>query len=63
MSPEMLSSQVGPEADVWAAGVMAYQLLCGNFPFNDWKVRGSAHIRLEGLYTDWKAFSSLMGEG
>ena len=38
MSPEMLSSSVGPEADVWSAGVMAFQLLCGNFPFNDWKV-------------------------
>ena len=36
MAPEMLSSQVGPGVDVWAAGVMAYQLLSGAFPFNDW---------------------------
>eukprot|EP00798_Chlamydomonas_sp_ICE-L_P012361 gene12361-15542_t len=37
MSPEMLSSETGPPSDVWAAGVMTYQLLSGNFPFNDWK--------------------------
>jgi len=35
MSPEMLSSRVGPECDLWAAGVMMYQLLSGRFPFND----------------------------
>jgi len=35
MAPEVLSSKVGPEADVWAAGVMAYQLLTGRFPFDD----------------------------
>ena len=35
MAPEVLSSKVGPEADLWAAGVMAYQLLTGRFPFDD----------------------------
>ena len=35
MAPEVLSSTVGPPADVWAAGVMAYQLLCGFLPFDD----------------------------
>jgi calcium-dependent protein kinase len=35
MAPEMLSSSVTPAVDVWAAGVMAYQLLTGDFPFND----------------------------
>jgi len=35
MAPEVLSSKVGPEADVWAAGVMAFQLLSGRFPFDD----------------------------
>ena len=35
MAPEVLASRVGPEADVWAAGVMAYQLLTGRFPFDD----------------------------
>ncbi len=29
--------QVYPATDVWAAGVMAYQLLSGRFPFDDWK--------------------------
>jgi calcium-dependent protein kinase len=29
MAPEVLSSQNYPASDVWAAGVMAYQLLSG----------------------------------
>lgn len=32
---QVLSSQVVPASDVWAAGVMAYQLLSGGFPFDD----------------------------
>jgi len=35
MAPEALSSEVWPASDVWAAGVMAYQLLCGYLPFDD----------------------------
>ncbi|MEW5299735.1 MAG: hypothetical protein WDW36_002721 [Sanguina aurantia] len=35
MAPETLSSQVLPASDLWSAGVMAYQLLCGKFPFDD----------------------------
>jgi calcium-dependent protein kinase len=35
MAPETMSSRWGPEADVWAAGVMAHQLLTGCFPFDD----------------------------
>ncbi len=35
MAPEVLSCEVVPASDVWAAGVMAYQLLCGSLPFND----------------------------
>jgi len=35
MAPELLRSEVGPAADVWAAGVMLFQLLSGRFPFND----------------------------
>lgn len=33
----MLSSEVYPASDVWAAGVMAYYMLSGRFPFDDWK--------------------------
>lgn len=36
MAPEMLNARVGPPCDVWAAGVMVYQLLSGRLPFNDW---------------------------
>ncbi|PSC73235.1 Pkinase-domain-containing [Micractinium conductrix] len=35
MSPESLRSEVCPASDVWAAGVMAHQLLTGRFPFDD----------------------------
>ena len=35
MAPEVLSSEVLPASDVWSAGVMAYQLLTGQFPFDD----------------------------
>ncbi len=35
MAPEALRSEVFPASDVWAAGVMAHQLLTGRFPFDD----------------------------
>lgn len=35
MAPETLSSETYPASDVWAAGVMAYQLLSGYLPFDD----------------------------
>ena len=35
MAPELLSSEAYPASDVWAAGVMAYQLLSGYLPFDD----------------------------
>jgi serine/threonine protein kinase len=34
---QVLASAVEPASDVWAAGVMAYQLLSGRFPFDDWQ--------------------------
>lgn len=37
MAPEVLGSKVTPAADIWSAGVMAYQLLTGRFPFDDKK--------------------------
>ncbi|KXZ52793.1 hypothetical protein GPECTOR_8g180 [Gonium pectorale] len=37
MAPETLRGDWLPASDIWAAGVMAYQLLCGRFPFDDKK--------------------------
>ncbi len=34
------AAQVVPASDIWAAGVMAYQLLSGRMPFDDWKSPG-----------------------
>jgi len=50
MAPEMLSSEVYPVSDVWAAGVMCYQLLSGKFPFDDWK-----NLRSPALSQLWKS--------
>lgn len=35
MAPEVLSSNVLPASDIWAAGILAYQLLSGQLPFDD----------------------------
>eukprot|EP00884_Botryococcus_braunii_P015186 jgi/Botrbrau1/23669/Bobra.55_2s0050.1 len=35
MAPETLSCRWEPASDIWAAGVTAYQLLCGHLPFDD----------------------------
>ncbi|KAL0045777.1 hypothetical protein WJX82_004129 [Trebouxia sp. C0006] len=35
MAPEVMSSEVYPSSDIWAAGVMTYQLLSGQLPFDD----------------------------
>lgn len=42
--------QVGPPADVWAVGVMAYQLLSGHLPFDDHQ-----HPNSPALSRVWKA--------
>jgi calcium-dependent protein kinase len=47
-APEVLASRVGPEADVWAAGVMAAQLLTGRFPFDD--RRSPSHPQLSRVW-------------
>ncbi|GMH33420.1 hypothetical protein BSKO_01254 [Bryopsis sp. KO-2023] len=50
MAPEVLSSEVVPESDVWSAGVMAHQLLTGNLPFDDKKNR-----KAPALSAVWRA--------
>ncbi|KAG2453493.1 hypothetical protein HYH02_001713 [Chlamydomonas schloesseri] len=37
MAPETLRGEWLPASDLWAAGVMAFQMLCGRFPFDDKK--------------------------
>ncbi|CAN6309793.1 unnamed protein product [Urochloa humidicola] len=33
MAPEVFARNYGPAADIWSAGVIVYQLLCGRHPF------------------------------
>lgn len=35
MSPESLQQEYGTKSDIWSVGVMTYNLLSGQFPFND----------------------------
>ncbi|KAK9804764.1 hypothetical protein WJX72_004008 [[Myrmecia] bisecta] len=58
MAPEMLGSQVYPASDVWAAGVMAYQLLSGYLPFDDHRNRDSPALSKvwKSILTDEIAF-------
>jgi calcium-dependent protein kinase len=37
MAPENLRHVYHPSSDIWSAGVMTHQLLCGKLPFNDWQ--------------------------
>ncbi len=46
MAPEVLGSQVVPASDIWSAGVMAYQLLCGYLPFDDHRNRDSPALSI-----------------
>ena len=48
---QVLSSCVEPASDVWAAGVMAYQLLSGRFPFDDWAHPEAPALSLVGGHT------------
>ena len=66
MAPEALSSEVFPASDMWAAGVMAYQLLCGFLPFDDARNRESpalsqACTRLPMLCRVWKRTERVVG--
>ena len=37
MAPEQMRSETTPKTDIWAAGVLLYQLICTKFPFTDRK--------------------------
>lgn len=46
MAPELWCHECGPAADMWAAGVMMYQLLSGRYPFWEEDAEAVAHLPL-----------------
>jgi len=58
MAPEVLNSQTLPASDLWAAGVMAYQLLSGYLPFDDARNPNSPALSLiwRGILTEEPSF-------
>ncbi|EFJ43532.1 hypothetical protein VOLCADRAFT_65831, partial [Volvox carteri f. nagariensis] len=61
MAPEQLSGKTEPASDIWSAGVMAYQLLCGFVPFDDWKNTRSPSLR--AILTEEPKFTHRAWEG
>lgn len=61
MSPEQLRGDYGSEADLWAIGVVAYQLLSGDKPFWGKTRKETAHQVVKGQYSfaspKWKHIS------
>lgn len=59
MAPEVLNSETYPVSDVWSAGVMCYQLLCGYLPFDDRNNPSSPSLSLvwRSILTDEPSFS------
>ncbi|KAF8733865.1 hypothetical protein HU200_014717 [Digitaria exilis] len=48
MAPEVFARSYGPEADIWSAGVIVYQLLCGRHPFPDKTYKAQRKATLRG---------------
>lgn len=66
-APEMLWKAYGPQVDMWALGVVLFQLLCGKYPFyarNNKELfyqieRSPEHLRKQFDCAEWDAVSDV----
>ena len=66
-APEMLWKAYGPQVDIWALGVVLFQLLCGKYPFmgrNNKELfgqieRSPEHLRKQFASSEWDAVSDV----
>ncbi|GIL43935.1 hypothetical protein Vafri_1520 [Volvox africanus] len=65
MAPEQLSGRTEPASDIWSAGIMAYQLLCGFVPFDDHKNPRAPSLSLvwRAILTEEPKFTNRAWEG
>lgn len=55
MAPEALRGELRPASDVWAAGVLAYQMLSGQLPF--WGAGGDVYATFRAVLNDVPEFT------
>jgi calcium-dependent protein kinase len=65
ISPEALGHTVSYKSDIWSVGVLAYQLLSGRMPFNDFKNphKPSAPAIFRSIFMDEPSFEKQIWKG
>lgn len=64
LAPEAIDLDYGPKADIWACGVMLYQLMSGKYPFYETKNINALYQRIKvgRIDFDHPAFKKVSGK-